>query len=150
MQSNQAGRWAITALMWLGAIAISIASIESTNTRVDIPLVISMAMLFATIGTFLLWGLPEIAKMFTGNKTAAGEDDAFMEKTKRDGSSRRDAGSHRIEQLAVLLELMDEDEVADFKETLKHRVLDGMDEGDYLDDMLDMLRDESQTGKRLR
>jgi hypothetical protein len=141
MQSNQTGRWAITALMWFGAIAISISSIESTQSNIDIPLVISMALLFASIGTFLLWGLPEIAKMFGRNKMVDAQDDSLMEKTKRTGSSRR------IEQLALLLELMDEHEVADFKESLKQRVLDGMDNSDYLDEMFETLRDESQAGR---
>ena len=141
MQSNQNGRWAITALIWFGVISISIAALDSTQSNLDIPLVISMAMLFASIGTFLLWGLPEITRLFGRNKMDAAQDDALREKAKRDSSSQR------IEQLALLLELMDEHEVADFKEDLKQRVLDGVADDNYLDEMFETLRDESQAGQ---
>ena len=117
MMSNT-GRIIATVIMWLVLGTISIVAITNNsgvwnNSMGDdiLPLVLG-SLFFGLVGTYMIWVRPEMYKY----KYARTQNGEGSEKAKRQGS-----GSQKM---ALLLELMDEDEREAFKETLKRRVLD--------------------------
>lgn len=134
----------LTVLFWAGAIAVSIVAITNNsggNSGAEAVLPFVMALL----ATITIWGIPEVVKIYESRSGRTSEES--YEKGKRE------QGSRRIEQLALLLEMMDPDEQEQFKQSLKQRVLDGgYDDDDFLysDETLESLMQEKRSGKRLQ
>ena len=117
MMSNT-GRIIATVIMWLVLGIISIVAITSvsgpwayTNGGDLVPLVLG-SLFFGLVGTYMIWVRPEMYKY----KYARTQNGESSEKAKRQGSGNQ--------KMALLMELMDDDEREAFKETLKRRVLD--------------------------
>lgn len=92
--------------IWIGAgIMCFGASIYGVSTGHDITLLFLMTIIAALIGTVMVWAEPAITARRTHPKSG--------EKAKHNPGDR----------LALLLDMMDADERAAFKETLKRRVL---------------------------
>ena len=118
---NNAGTFAakgcITTVIWgsiIGLVAVLAPFMESSDMG---PLAVA-AMLAAIVAMFLIWGLPEVTKIYTAR--AGLQTGVSPEKNKRQSGDK----------LALLMELMDEDERAAFKSTLKQRLLDSADYAD--------------------
>jgi hypothetical protein len=99
-----------TAAVWFGTaitcFAVGIYGAESQN---DVGWLFVLLTVIASVLTLLLWAFPAIAENY-----------ASREKAKRQPDER----------LALLKELLDEDELAAFKEVLKQRMLDSAVRGD--------------------
>lgn len=119
------GVWAI-----LGAIAI--VAMAGTQTLHDPEAVVIGSMVMAIVATGMIWVAPE---MVPSKKQDASQSQSF-EKAKRGGNDK----------LALLLELMDEDERQAFKESLKRRYIndvgvDGELPYDFYDDAPSYMED---------
>ena len=121
---NSLAKAVSTITMWIFLSAVSIVALAAdTDTTGQIasqeslvPLVI-VPLIIALIGTFVIWGLPEVTKNKDAGKLAAQLDESA-------GKAKRQAGSRQEERLALLLEMMDEDEREAFKASLKRQVLE--------------------------
>jgi hypothetical protein len=134
----------LTFFFWVGALAVSIVAIENANGQ-DLGAVAVLPFVMAFLATVAIWGIPELARINEARAGRVSRED--YEKGKRE------QGSRRIEQLALLLELMDEDEREDFKQALKQRVLEGTygeDEMLFTDESLESLLEEKRADRRLR
>jgi hypothetical protein len=99
-----------TAAIWFGVGFVCFAvAIYGSETQRDVTLLFTFAILVASVFTLLLWFMPAIAEIV-----------ASREKAKR----------QPVDKLALLRDLLDDDELAAFKETLKQRVLDSVSAGD--------------------
>ena len=117
--NNTVVKGIVTLCMWAAAMSLGESATSSPFVEGgDMALVIVMPLLFAFLGTLAVWVLPEIVKIFAPG--SATETTALPAKAKRAGDTRRD------EQLAILLELLDDDEREVFKERLQQRVLDNL------------------------
>lgn len=113
-------KWFLTIMLWGATYGVS----NDANNAVryispympdQLTPLIFMAVMGAFFGTLAIWGIPEFMKLYHLKILAqAGE---ATEKSKRGGQTRYD------DKLALLMDLMDEDERAAFKEALKQRVL---------------------------
>lgn len=115
----------ITLLMWLIAIGIytdwletattdvadKLTGVSSTTVAMPYEMVVAMFVV-VLVGTLLMWGLPELVKLYSIHKGVPLE--AGGGKAKR---SERD-------RIALLLELMDDDEREAFKQAMQERLLD--------------------------
>lgn len=134
----------VTCIIWLMLGGIAIAAVLNAGiNNLDVPAIAIPAMVMATIATGLIWrptGTTESSGSYR-NRTFVGRGD---EKAKR-GDSEDDP------RLALLMELMDDDELQIFKERLKHRVLDETyvtDDGEIAYrgvSMADLLNDEAES-----
>ena len=111
----------ITLSLWGGAGAATseatwaIDRYEPTIMSQVMPLII-LAWIGVVCATLLIWGIPEFLKLY--HLKILSQTGESTEKNKREGRSRYD------DKLALLMEIMDEDERAAFKEALKQQVLD--------------------------
>lgn len=109
--------------------------------------VIILAWIGVVCATLLIWGIPEFMKLYHLKILSQGS--VSTEKNKREGRS------HHEDKLALLLDLMDEDERVAFKETLKQQVLDDAHyddgelpySGDSLESLLTDDRHEDRFGR---
>jgi hypothetical protein len=133
----------MTLVVWGGAIGM-VSAIAPFVAEGDMPLVAGVGLFVALLATFLFWGLPEVTRMY--NARLAARVDEMPAATK----SRRQRG----DKLALLLELMDDDEREAFKEALKRRTLDniGYDDGElpYSSETLASLLEDQESQDRLR
>jgi hypothetical protein len=116
---NSLAKAVSTIMMWILLSTISILALvadsETTNHMVShdglVPLVI-VPIIIALIGTFVIWGLPEIMKDKDTLKLGGQLDESG-------GKAKRKQG----DKLALLMEMMDEDERQAFKTALQQRLL---------------------------
>lgn len=136
---NTLGKTIATVFMWiiLGAIGMSGILADPGLGGTESAIIAIGAMLAGIIGTGMIWS-PEV---FNGSS----HDESKQTHTEK---AKRQAGDQRM---ALLLEMMDEDEREAFKETLKRRVLNGarFSEDGELPYGADMLY-EDEREKRLR
>ena len=92
----------------MGFVCFSLA-IYGSETQNDLTGLFTFAILVASVFTLLLWFMPAVAEIV-----------ANREKAKR----------QPVDKLALLRDLLDDDALAAFKETLKQRVLDSVSGGD--------------------
>jgi len=106
-----------TVALWIviGAISLRALSVEYGNDLGPL-LVVFFVLALAWIGMTTIWKSPE-REQTSALHAAQASVLALRQKAKRP------AGSRREEQLAVLLELMDDDERELFKERLQQRLL---------------------------
>lgn len=136
---NTLAKAIVTVFMWmvLGAIAMS-STLGDPGLGDVAAVIVAIAPLFlGLLGTGFIWA-PEV---FTGTKDET--ETSQMEKAKRVAGDSR---------MALLLEMMDEDERETFKESLKRRVLNDMrfsEDGELPSATAD-LWDEQAADKRLR
>ena len=150
MWSNAMAKAAVTITMWLvlgfiSFVAIAGEGVFNATIRGDATAMALWPLVLAMISTAIIWTTDsEKAKSETEKSTAEAR-----EKAKREGSALS------MDKLAVLVELMDEEELRQFKETLKRGVLTDMGyasdgESPYDYQTLESLLDEEGQGKRLR
>lgn len=129
-------------VVWGGAIGM-VSAMAPFMVEADVPLLAVFGLVVALLGTFLFWGLPEVTKIYDKRLAANLSETVSPDKAKRQSGDK----------LALLLELMDDDERAAFKETLKKRTLDNMgyDDGElpYSSDTLASLLGDEQSQDRL-
>ena len=111
----------MTMVAWGGAIGMA-AAVGEYVAPGDMPLIAAFGLLVALLATFLFWGLPEVAKIYDARLAARLGEVPTSDKAKRQSG----------DTLALLLELMDDEEREAFKEALKQRTLDniGYDDGE--------------------
>ena len=140
---NNLAKTVSTVIMWIILGVISGFALDRPNDAVVLTLV---PLLFALIGTFFIWVAPELSKDDRDKVTNKAQD--LYEKAKRRGQS---AGQDKLD---LLVSLMDEDELAAFKATLRQQILDhaGYADGElpYGSDTLESLMDEESHGKNAR
>ena len=117
--SNNLAKGCITTIMW-GAATGVIAIVAAHTSSGDMPLVVVMAMLMALVGTIVMWGLPEIARIVEARNPGV----------ESGGKAKRQQG----DKLALLMEMMDEGEREAFKRKLQRQVLDDAGYHDAYDD----------------
>jgi hypothetical protein len=135
----------LTFFFWAGAIAVSVVAITNANGQ-DLGAVTVLPFVMALLATIAIWGIPELARINEARSGKISRRDDYEK-------GKREPGSRRIEQLAVLLELMDDQEQEEFKQALKQRVLDGSygeDELLFSDESLESLLEEKRADRRLR
>ena len=141
--SSNAAKMMSTAFLLAAVTAISFKAFETGSSDFG-GVVIAVGLLAMLLfGMSIIWVAPERMKAKYG---PFGEEQS-PEKAKR--------GSRREEQLALLMDLMDDEELAAFKETLKRRVLadPAYDDGElpYRSETLEsLLRDDDGGRKQLR
>ena len=137
-----------TTLLWIITIAI-IVHLLSAGTENRTEFENTVGLMFAALGiaiggTFFILLFPDMIR--EENELTAAK--LGLTKAKRAGGSQQD------EQLALLLELMDDDERAAFKERLQQRVLDnlGDNEGELPEtgETLEALLTKNGSARRLR
>ena len=106
---NTVGRLLVSLVMWGGAIAISITALNEHSGLMALFLV-AIPWVFAVGGTAIIW-----------SSEATGHNHAPDVTQSSEKAKRR---SRREEQMALLTDLMDDDERDDFKERLKRRILE--------------------------
>ena len=148
MLSNAMAKAAVTITMWLilgfiSFVAIAGEGIFNTTIRGDATAITLVPLVLAMIGTAIIWTTDSEKSESSSEKVTV----EALEKAKREGKS--------TDRLALLLELMDEDERSAFKESLKQGVLADMGyhgdgESPFNYDTLESLLDEGDQEKRLR
>ena len=132
----------MTMVAWGGAIGMA-AAVGEYVAPGDMPLIAAFGLLVALLATFLFWGLPEVTKIYDARLAARLGEVPTSDKAKRQSG----------DTLALLLELMDDEEREAFKETLKRRVLEdmGVDDGElpYAAETLESLLEEEHSTRRL-
>ena len=139
MWSSNMAKGIMSIVMWVILGFISFAAISDifgtmSATGGDLIALVLGPLVIGFVTTFVVWVLPEIIE--AEHKKAALEsktdDEQQLEKAKR-------TGDLSIDKIALLMEMMDEDELADFKQTLKREVLTdlGYSGGDSLASLLD-------------
>ena len=125
MKHDQFWRAVVTGIVWLVMGIISVTAMN--NSYMFDPSVVAVwAMVLACITTVLLWWrVPSSSLSQKDNKktTFIGRSEEKAKRGQHQGNSR----------MALLMELMDEDELQVFKERLKQRILDDaymMDDGE--------------------
>ena len=151
MQIKNGIQWFLTFVLWivaLGAtrdVVTSVDSVSPSLTAEIIPLIVFTA-LYAVFGTMILWGGPEFARLYRLKMTGQFEGTS--------GKAKREDKTQRNDKMSLLMDLMDDDELAAFKTTLKQRVMEDMhyDDGElpYDDETLVSLLDEGRPTKILR
>jgi hypothetical protein len=150
MNSKEIARIAVTVTMWLilgfiSFVAIAGEGVFNTTIQGDVTAMALGPLILAMIGTAIIWTTDnEKSEGETGKATAEA-----LEKAKREGSALS------MDKLALLMELMDDEELRQFKETLKREVLSDMGyasdgESSYDYQTLESLFDEEGEDKRLR
>ena len=128
-----------TVAMWLliGLISIFAITQGTANSGDTVPLVLG-SLFFGLVGTFIIWVAPDLAK----NEHRDEQSSSLSEKNKR----------RQGDKLSILLELMDEDERAAFKDGLKRQLMNDMryDDGEqpYSGETLETLMDEERQQRR--
>lgn len=147
MWSNSMAKGIVSIVMWVIVGFISFAAISDVFGTMNETGGNLVALVLGPLGigfvtTFFIWVLPELIE--ADHKKAALEskqDEEKEEKAKR-------TGAMSIDKIALLMEMMDEDELADFKQTLKREVLTDMGYGGG--DSLASLLDDENPRKHLR
>lgn len=108
----------------------------------------AVPMLSALAATFMIWVAPELARR-------GGRDAGRREVEDTSYKSKRNTTTDVSARLAALMDMMDDDERAAFKESLKRRVLAEQrlyDDGEFYGDpaTLDSLLHDDYDDKRLR
>lgn len=114
-----------TAFIWLMACGFGIAAVNATNSDSWIVVPVLLATLLATAVIWISEALGASAKARVETRHLTGRSDRSAA-----GKSKREES----DKYALLLELMDEDERAEFKEMLKRRALQDMrlsDDGEF-------------------
>ena len=141
--SSNAAKIMSTAFLLAAVTAISYKALDAQVSDFG-GLVIAVGLLVMLLfGMSIIWVVPERIKARYGHFS----EEQSPEKAKR--------GSRREEQLALLMDLMDDEELAAFKETLKRRVLadPAYEDGElpYGSETLEsLLRDDDGGRKQLR
>jgi hypothetical protein len=136
---NSLAKAVSTIMMWIMLSAVSIVALtDNTSAHGDVTALVIVPLIIALIGTFLLWGLPEIPK---NNQMLDRQSD------EGEGKAKRQQG----DKLALLMEMMDEDERQAFKAALQQRLLQesgnmAYDDGElpYGAETLESLLDDDQ------
>ena len=149
MWTNAMAKLVVTITMWLilgfiSFVAIAGEGVFNATIRGDVTAMTLGPLILAMMGTAIIWTQHEQPAKESGQNISAAQ-----EKAKREGSALS------MDKLAVLMELMDEEERLQFKETLKRGVLSDMGyasdgESPYNDDTLESLLDEESHQKRPR
>ena len=150
MGSKEIAKVAVTITMWLilgfiSFVAVAGEGVFNTTIRGDVTAMALGPLVLAMIGTAIIWTTDS-------EKTKGDSDEATAE---AQGKAKRERTALSMDKLTVLMELMDEEELRQFKETLKQGVLSDMgyaDDGEspFNYDSLESLLDEESQGKRLR
>ena len=98
------------------------------------------AVLTAVLGTIFLWGIPEVVRLYHFRLGASSGE----EKAKRAGTSRR------AEQLALLLDSLDDEEYTAIRATLARRLLADDDESPVTQATLASLLAEEESDQNRR
>lgn len=114
MYSKEFWRMVSTATMWmvLGIISV-MAVIFSVNLGDNAAVAIVLPLVMGVIGTAFIYGLPEAIDLVRGRQDGQHRAEQQPGKGKRGESDK----------LMLLMQLMDDDERAAFKETLRRSVL---------------------------
>ncbi|MBN1967625.1 MAG: hypothetical protein JW910_23415 [Anaerolineae bacterium] len=135
-------RTTISVFIWIGIGIVSFGiALYGGISGHEVGGLFVVAMFFALLSTMAVWALPFFGE--TQSRVASPVERQEPEKVKRGGEDR----------LALLLSLMDEDELAAFKEALKQRVLadvGGPDDGElpYDTQTLEALMYDDDTDQR--
>ena len=150
---EQLGRLLSTGFIWALCAGITITALivggEYNTDGFQTIMVTVVPMISALLATFMIWVAPELARR--------GQSDSRRRDAPGTSSkNKRTATDSESARLATLMELMDEDERAAFKESLKRRVMNEQrlnDDGEFYGESttLDsLLHDEYDDNKRLR
>lgn len=140
-----------TVMIWImmAGIVITIA-IASPNTLDggDVTGLASAMMGIAMVSTLIIWAVPELIRRQNTTRQDAAKY-VEIDKQKRTG-----AGGREDSRMALLMDMMDDDEREAFKQVLKQKILDDMsqptgDDGELFerDSLYDLMQDDE---KRLR
>ncbi|MEQ8675140.1 MAG: hypothetical protein RLP44_20550 [Aggregatilineales bacterium] len=150
---EQLGRVISTGFIWALCAGITITALivggENNTDGFQTIMFTAVPMISALMATFMIWVAPELAR---NGRRDSSRRDAIDTATK----NKRTATDSESARLATLMELMDEDERAVFKESLKRRVMNEQrlnDDGEFYSESttLDsLLHDEYDDNKRLR
>lgn len=113
--NNNLGKALATIVMWMISGVLSMAVIMQANGQFGDGTAIMMAipLIIVLLGTFFMWVAPEFAK--NDRIEAERKHEHEREKNKR--------YSNEGSRMAVLMEMMDEDERQAFKQALKRKML---------------------------
>lgn len=140
--SSDAAKMRATAFLLAAVVAISYKAFDAQVSDFG-GVVIAIALLAMLLfGMSIIWVMPERARAKYGHV----DGERSLEKAKR--------GSRREEQLALLMDLMDDEELAAFKETLKRRILadPAYEDGElpFAEETLKSLLNDEDAGKSRR
>lgn len=149
MWSNNMAKAIVTIIMWLVLGFISFSAMadlfHTAPAGGDLVALVLGPLVIALIGMFIVWLGPELVEADTLKATSQTKETRQKQK--------RQSGANQLDKIALLMELMDEDEQADFKATLKREVLSDMgykNHESYDGESLESLLDDVEQQKRLR